>query len=83
MKESKIITDHIFPPIPIRDYDWSATRENYDDLTGYGKTKEEAIKNLEQLESDEYNVACEDCGRTDGIDGTDGRCMYCGATDQI
>lgn len=37
-----------------------------------------------KLESeDEYNVACEDCGRIDGIDGTDGRCMYCGATDQI
>ena len=32
----------------------------------------------------EYDdVACEDCGRTDCIDGTDGRCMNCGATDQI
>jgi len=34
--------------------------------------------------SPEYDdVACEDCGRTDCIDGTDGRCMNCGATDQI
>lgn len=45
---SKIITSHDYPPIPIRDYDWSAIRENYDegDLIGYGKTEQEAINDL-------------------------------------
>lgn len=44
----KIITSYDYPPIPIRNYDWSAIRENYDegDLIGYGKTEHEAIDDL-------------------------------------
>jgi len=46
MKE--IITRHICPPIPIRQYDWEATYENYDegDLIGYGATEQQAIDDL-------------------------------------
>ena len=48
----KIITNNIYPPIPIRDYDWEAVREDYDegDLIGYGKTEQDAIDNLLELE---------------------------------
>lgn len=47
------------PPIPTRDYDWSAIPENYDGaedsrtryLIGWGRTREEAIADLrEKLE---------------------------------
>ena len=44
----KIITSYDFPPIPIREYDWSAIRSDYDegDLVGYGKTEQDAINDL-------------------------------------
>jgi len=44
----KIITSFDFPPIPRRDYDWSAIREDYDegDLIGYGETEQKAIDDL-------------------------------------
>jgi len=47
-----IITQPIFPPIPIRKYDWSAYREGYEegDLIGYGETKKEAIDDLLEQE---------------------------------
>ena len=45
---SKIITSFDYPPIPIRDYDWSAIREDYDegDLIGTGRTEQDAINDL-------------------------------------
>jgi len=48
----KVITSHDYPPIPIRHYDWSAIREDYDagDLVGYGKTEQEAINDLLEQE---------------------------------
>ena len=48
-----IITEHIYPPIPIRNYDWSAIRADYDegDLIGYGRTEQEAIDNLKEQEN--------------------------------
>lgn len=38
----------IYPPIPIRNFDWEATFDEYDmgDPIGFGRTKEEALKNL-------------------------------------
>ena len=44
----KIITNYDYPPIPIRDYDWSAIREDYDegDLIGTGRTEQDAINDL-------------------------------------
>ena len=44
----KIITQHIFPPIPIRQFDWVAYFEGQEERCeyGYGQTEFEAIANL-------------------------------------
>lgn len=41
-------TEFINPPIPIRDYDWSATFQSYEpgDFIGYGATVGIAVQNL-------------------------------------
>jgi len=41
----KIVTHHDYPPIPIRDLDWSAHYEGEEEagLYGHGATEEEAI----------------------------------------
>jgi|TARA_R110000772_G_scaffold72943_1_gene158906 hypothetical protein len=51
---NKIITSHDYPPISVRNYDWSAFREDYDegDLIGYGETEKEAIDELKLLENE-------------------------------
>jgi len=48
----KITTIHDCLPIPVRDYDWSASREDWDkgDLIGYGRTEQEAINDLLEQE---------------------------------
>jgi len=48
----KITTSHDCPPIPVRNYDWSAARENWDegDLIGYGRTEQDAIDDLLEQE---------------------------------
>jgi hypothetical protein len=54
MSGDRIITHFEYPPIPIRSFDWSAVRDGYEggDLVGWGKTKEEAIADLLELEED-------------------------------
>lgn len=63
----KIVTEHVYPPIPIRNFDWSAIdadtyspcedpecscRSAKGNRVGRGATKQEAIDDLlEQLES--------------------------------
>jgi hypothetical protein len=42
----KIKTDFIYPPIPVRCYDWRAVFDDCDEIIGYGSTKEEAIQDL-------------------------------------
>ena len=56
-KEYKILTSYDYPPIPIRDYDWSAFREDYDegDLIGYGETEQSAINDLLRQEYERDN----------------------------
>ena len=51
---SSIHTDCIYPPIPIRKYDWQATRGDYDegDPIGHGETEKEAILDLLEQESE-------------------------------
>lgn len=52
----KIITEHLNPPIPIRNYDWCATLEGYEPggPSGHGATEQEAIDDLtNQLKDDE------------------------------
>lgn len=48
MSNRRIVTEHVYPPIPARYYDWRATFDDYEpgDLMGYGPTKEAAIANL-------------------------------------
>lgn len=50
----KIITSYDHPPIPIRDYDWSAIREDYEpgDLIGTGKTEQDAKDDLVRQENE-------------------------------
>lgn len=38
-------TVHVNPPIPLRQYDWSATFDGYEpgDSIGFGETEQEAI----------------------------------------
>ena len=46
--ERKIVTEHVFPPIPIRSCDWCATFDGYEpgDPQGWGATEAEAIRDL-------------------------------------
>jgi hypothetical protein len=48
--DRKIVTSHDYPPIPSRNYDWSARYDNYDggDPIGYGRTEAEAIADLQE-----------------------------------
>ncbi len=53
MREPKIQTSPIFPPIPIRGLDWCAHFDNYEpgQPIGHGATEQEAIEDLkEQVE---------------------------------
>lgn len=49
----KIITTHVFPPIPIRSYDWCAHLDGQeeDGPQGWGSTKQDAVDDLkDQIE---------------------------------
>ncbi len=49
----KIITHHICPPIPNLSHDWLAYYAGDEDgLKGWGRTEEEAIKDLENSQAD-------------------------------
>jgi hypothetical protein len=53
--ERKVCTAHIYPPIPCRDYDWTAW---FDDVgqegpAGYGRTESEAKQDLLDNYADE------------------------------
>jgi hypothetical protein len=64
----KIITTHVYPPIPDRRFDWSAVTEDYEpgQPIGWGTTEQEAVADLyDQI--DARIVPCEACqaeGRT-------------------
>ena len=48
-----IHTHHIFPPIPIRQFDWCAYRDPERRPYGYGATEAEAIADLLEQEADD------------------------------
>lgn len=57
----KIRVDMIFPPIPVRDYDWVAINEDtYDGAPdsgtrhqiGYGRTRDAAVEDLMEILAD-------------------------------
>jgi hypothetical protein len=52
MEETKIITEYTYPPIPLRQFDWEACRDYWDegDPIGYGATEAEAIADLKAIE---------------------------------
>lgn len=45
---AKIVTSHIYPPIPIRSHDWCAYYDGQEESGqyGYGPTEAEAIQDL-------------------------------------
>jgi hypothetical protein len=54
----QIVTEHVYPPIPVRAYDWSAVTVDYEpgQPMGWGPTKRAAIAHLiEQQEEHEPN----------------------------
>ena len=47
----QIKTSHIYPPIPIRSYDWMAYVDGHEEdtwLQGYGATEAQAIAELQE-----------------------------------
>lgn len=60
-----IHTTHVYPPIPTRNMDWSATTDNYEpgsgpnSLIGHGPTEADAVYDLfiqiESLEADDQD----------------------------
>jgi len=52
--ESKIKVTHVYPPIACRNFDYVATRDNYDegDPVGYGSTEQQAIDDLLEQEDE-------------------------------
>lgn len=56
----QIITYPEYPPIPFRNFDWSATRSGYEpgDAIGWGSNPQEAIQDLHDAE--EERLAAED-----------------------
>lgn len=50
----RIDTEYYAPPIPIRQFDWCATRDGYEpgDPIGYGSTREAAIQDLKAMEGE-------------------------------
>lgn len=43
--QPRIITSHVYPPIPVRDFDWCAYLEGEEEegRYGYGRTRELAV----------------------------------------
>ena len=59
-----IHTNFDYPPIPVRDFDWSAVDDNYDGAEdshcpiGRGRTEQDAINDLlEQLTDEDFGLA--------------------------
>ena len=47
--ERRIVTTWLYPPIPLREFDWRATFGDYEPggLIGYGRTRAAAVKDLQ------------------------------------
>ncbi len=54
----KMIVINIFPPIPIRDFDWCSFYDGEEEggHYGYGKTKEEAVADLQRLDQEKWEA---------------------------
>jgi hypothetical protein len=45
-RSPKVVTENIYPPIPIRQFDWTAHYDDPEGPCGYGATEAEAIADL-------------------------------------
>ena len=58
----KIVTTYVYPPIPIREFDWQAhfdgdePNDNGSMLAGHGRTEQEAISDLIEQHSETEGV---------------------------
>jgi len=60
-QKGEIKTEHVYPPIPIRSFDWCAWFDDTDEETrrqGWGATEAEAIESLKEM----YGL-CSHCGK--------------------
>lgn len=56
-----ITTTFVYPPIPIRSFDYCATFDGNDEgLRGWGKTEAEAIADLQEQEAEHHMSECTD-----------------------
>jgi hypothetical protein len=55
MTKPKIVTSHVYPPVPVRNFDWAAWRDGEEERGryGYGTTEAEAIADLLEMEADD------------------------------
>lgn len=55
---TRIITHHVYPPIPTRQFDWTAFHDGEEESghAGWGATEAEAIEDLRRL--DEERAEC-------------------------
>lgn len=53
----KIVTENVYPPIPIRRFDWCAYFDGDDEgLQGWGATEREAIADLRHHAEEDCNI---------------------------
>ena len=52
----RIVTQFIYPPIPLRQFDWQATFDGYEpgDPIGHGRTERDAVRDLKE----QWEEAC-------------------------
>jgi hypothetical protein len=51
---NKIITTHVWPPIPRRDWDWCAYHDGEEETNhyGWGATEQEALDDLKRMDEE-------------------------------
>lgn len=54
----KIVTSHMFPPIPIREFDWCAHYEGEEEAghCGWGRTEAEAIQDFKDNCAEDHDA---------------------------
>jgi hypothetical protein len=62
-------TTNIYPPIPVRQFDWQAWYADEGEESGnygYGETEAKAIEDLRDKNDDSGEIPCEDCTKIRG-----------------
>jgi hypothetical protein len=67
----KVVTSHIYPPIPVRDFDWAAHYDDPEGPSGWGKTEQAAINDLVENHPP--------CREKWGYADWNGECLLCSA----